>query len=169
MNRCGAKTKQGGLCRRPAGAGTDHVGEGRCKHHGGASATPEPFNLLPEVAQIRALAANYLEHQDELVEALLAWNAEEEAEARQTERKPRPQPIPRLELAADLLEQGSRVTERADKIRKTTALTAEQVVKILQNYGGVVAQALARHLDEKTAAKVAREIEKGRDQLQVLP
>ncbi len=35
---CGGKKKQGeGLCTRPAGWGTDHVGAGRCKLHGGCA------------------------------------------------------------------------------------------------------------------------------------
>lgn len=37
MEICGATNRQGAPCRRPAGAGTDHKGTGRCKHHGGAS------------------------------------------------------------------------------------------------------------------------------------
>lgn len=38
---CGAKTKRGTPCKRPAGWGTNHVGEGRCKLHGGASTGPK--------------------------------------------------------------------------------------------------------------------------------
>ncbi len=36
---CGGKLRGGreGTCRRGAGAGTNHVGIGRCKHHGGAT------------------------------------------------------------------------------------------------------------------------------------
>lgn len=34
---CGANKTQGGKCRQPAGHGTDHVGSGRCKFHGGAT------------------------------------------------------------------------------------------------------------------------------------
>lgn len=38
MNVCGAKRRHGaGTCQRPAGAGTDHKGEGRCSWHGGCS------------------------------------------------------------------------------------------------------------------------------------
>ena len=39
MNRkkCEAKTRAGGSCRQVAGWATDHVGEGRCKLHGGKS------------------------------------------------------------------------------------------------------------------------------------
>lgn len=34
---CNAVTKAGGYCKLKAGYGTDHVGTGRCKFHGGAS------------------------------------------------------------------------------------------------------------------------------------
>lgn len=37
MANCGARTRSGTPCQRPAGWGTDHKGEGRCKWHGGAS------------------------------------------------------------------------------------------------------------------------------------
>jgi hypothetical protein len=41
-NICGAKGKQSGLpCARPAGWGTSHPGEGRCKLHGGCSTGPK--------------------------------------------------------------------------------------------------------------------------------
>lgn len=35
--RCGATNRTGGQCQLVAGFGTDHVGEGRCKFHGGLS------------------------------------------------------------------------------------------------------------------------------------
>lgn len=35
--RCGAGRRQGGACSQPAGWGTDHVGVGRCKLHGGST------------------------------------------------------------------------------------------------------------------------------------
>jgi len=38
---CGATTRDGSDCQRRAGWGTDHVGEGRCKQHGGASPSGE--------------------------------------------------------------------------------------------------------------------------------
>lgn len=34
---CNAHTKRGSNCKRPAGWGTDHVGEGQCKLHGGST------------------------------------------------------------------------------------------------------------------------------------
>lgn len=35
--KCGAKTRSGTDCGRPAGWGTDHSGIGRCKNHGGST------------------------------------------------------------------------------------------------------------------------------------
>lgn len=37
VTMCGAKTRAGTPCQQPAGWGTNHVGNGRCKLHGGKS------------------------------------------------------------------------------------------------------------------------------------
>lgn len=36
---CGARTRSGGTCGKTAGWGTEHVGIGRCKLHGGCTPT----------------------------------------------------------------------------------------------------------------------------------
>jgi len=44
-NKCGATAKSTGEpCKLPAGFGTDHLGEGKCKYHGGASKGPGEKN-----------------------------------------------------------------------------------------------------------------------------
>ena len=82
---CGATKRQGGgPCTQKAGWGTDHVGEGKCKLHGGSKpikhgrystvlrssvrdlaetfeSDPDPLNLLPELAQTRAIYQDYLD------------------------------------------------------------------------------------------------------------
>lgn len=97
---CGAR-KQGrpGFCRERAGARTDHVGEGRCWRHGGATPArtggrysgitkrqrisellstfehdPDPMNLLPELAFLRATVLEFVERYDEMFEGLMRWN-----------------------------------------------------------------------------------------------
>lgn len=37
LKKCGAKNRDGSKCQNPAGHGTDHVGSGKCRLHGGAS------------------------------------------------------------------------------------------------------------------------------------
>lgn len=45
---CGAKTRKGTPCLRPAGWGTDHQGSGKCKLHGGKSTGPKDKTKLKE-------------------------------------------------------------------------------------------------------------------------
>jgi hypothetical protein len=99
--KCGAKTRNGGRCEKSAGWGTLHVGQGKCKLHGGATpvkhglrsrydhinrprikallqafeADDDPRNLQPEVNLLRALILDYVERYDEHTEGLLAWHA----------------------------------------------------------------------------------------------
>lgn len=92
MATCGAKSKSTGQpCKLKAGYGTDHLGTGRCKFHGGktprgpdsphfkhgryasafkgqfkehfeaAMADGQPLDLLPELAAQRAMMTRYVE------------------------------------------------------------------------------------------------------------
>lgn len=96
---CGAKNRQGEPCQRPAGWGTDHPGEGRCKLHGGVGQKPsdrylsarvrprlgeliarfaaeeDPHDLTQELTLLRALVLDYIERYDEITESLIAWHA----------------------------------------------------------------------------------------------
>ena len=94
---CGAKLgKRVGTCRHKAGWATDHVGNGRCKNHGGLTpvkhgryssvtrprlqnliasfeSDPDPLNLLPELALMRAVILDFIERYDEMHEGLMRW------------------------------------------------------------------------------------------------
>ena len=131
MTYCGAKTRKGTPCRRPAGWGTDHVGTGKCKLHGGASTgppiktgryslrhrrklqakigqfldDPAPGDLTSELALMRALLQDYLE------------------------RFPDGQRLS-LERIGDIygmVESIGRLVERISKILNATALTQAEV------------------------------------------
>ena len=95
---CGAKARRTGRpCGNVAGFRTPHVGEGRCYLHGGLNpikhgrystitrerirdliaaheADPDPLNILPEIAALRALFQEFIERYDENSEALIAWH-----------------------------------------------------------------------------------------------
>lgn len=82
--RCGGKNRDGSLCKHEAGWGTTHVGEGRCKTHGGSTPTHvkgatirlveqqarELFGkAVPEIKPI----ANPLEAYAEFAGEVMAW------------------------------------------------------------------------------------------------
>lgn len=98
---CGANTKQATAkyrtCHRPAGWGTEHPGEGKCKLHGGATpikhgryssiqhprireliakheADPDPLNVLPELGLARAFLEDFIERYQPWRDAFLAWH-----------------------------------------------------------------------------------------------
>jgi hypothetical protein len=54
-NLCGAKKKNGKLCRKFAGEGTDHLGWGRCKYHLGNTPAHKKHAIAQE-AKRRAVA-----------------------------------------------------------------------------------------------------------------
>lgn len=51
MTACGARTRSGGSCGRPAGWGTDHAGSGRCKLHGGRTPSGRLFAQREQAAE----------------------------------------------------------------------------------------------------------------------
>lgn len=98
--KCGAKTRGGKKCPQKAGWGTNHVGIGKCRKHGGKSGTlthgryskylksrigklfdameadPDPLNILPDLAVTRALFIDFINRYEITTEALLAWHAD---------------------------------------------------------------------------------------------
>lgn len=58
---CGARTRAGTPCRRPAGAGTDHPGHGACSRHGGSTPTHRAKAAREQVAQHVEVTARRLQ------------------------------------------------------------------------------------------------------------
>jgi hypothetical protein len=58
---CGAKTRGGGKCKKQKGWGTEHLGTGRCKLHGGSTASGQAA-AAKEAAQIMGVALDVEPH-----------------------------------------------------------------------------------------------------------
>lgn len=104
--RCPGTSKRTGLpCKLVMGHGTDHPGVGKCKFHGGMTpvkhgrysmvkreslreladameADADPLNILPELAQARALYVDFINRYDAFAESLINWNLSWRAVAR---------------------------------------------------------------------------------------
>ena len=126
--------KRSHYCRRRAGHGTPHLGSGRCKYHGGNAvvkhglqsryakvsiaelvqqhlADPDPLNLLPELATLRALLESRLQ-------------------------KKQIEP----DAAAKLITAIASVVARIEKIRSENAISRPEFFRLMQAMAAVVEQ-----------------------------
>ena len=164
---CGARTKGTGKpCRRPAGWGTSND-EGRCKLHGGATPIrhgrysklshrrlgdllqryeddPDPLNLLPELALLRALLEDYVERYDDFRDALVAWYGSENGNSK-------PRQILDVADAKRLIAEVGRLSQRIHKMWSEQALTRDQFFWMMGEMGKVVA---AEVEDEETLERI---------------
>ena len=130
-------------CRRRAGHGTEHLGIGRCRYHGGNSITPhglrsryakasiadliaqhqadpDPLNLLPELATLRALLESRLKRKQIEPEA-----------------------------AARLITAIASVVARIEKIRSENAISRPEFFRLMQAMATVV----EKHVTDPDALK----------------
>ena len=70
---CGRGTKNGGTCKQPAGAGTDHVGYGACRFHAG-NAPAQRTAAIREATQTEAERWAYAQEFQILPEDALLWS-----------------------------------------------------------------------------------------------
>jgi hypothetical protein len=132
--KCGAKRKRNpGHCTNKAGYKTDHVGQGRCYLHGGATPVkhgrystiqrddlrvlieeferdPDPMNLMPEIAVMRGLFWLYIEKDGaDLAEA------------------------------GKLLAEVTKIVERQERIWNAKAISRADLVRLMHEMGRGVA------------------------------
>ena len=147
MNKCGAKNRAGNPCGQRAGWGTDHVGDGRCKLHGGNAGRPiihgrysikhreslqakmqefledeNPGNLMSELALQRAMLQDFLERLGTEI----------------------PINVVMRKHVFDMVESISKVIERVTRILNQSALTIAEV-KLLEM---TILDLLLRYIDD---------------------
>jgi hypothetical protein len=189
MKPCGATTRAGNACKKQAGWGTDHIGEGKCRLHGGATPIrhgryskitrprlrelldqyendPAPLDLLPEVQLLRALLTDWVERYDEFTDALLAWHDS----WRTGEAAGKPTKVLDITAAAGLVDKVGAMVDRIEKTKREGSITLETLDRVLEQLGMEVVHALTEEVrDAATRAKVLRNIERRWNTIRVDP
>ena len=187
---CAAHSRTTGQpCQNRAGKGTDHLGEGRCRYHGGStpinhglySKIPHArlgqriaeianrtdlLQLNGEMATLKALLEQWIEKDQSLADALQSWDrttrpafktlieSNDASEIRQAivtlraAEASRPNQLPDVDVVATLIDKIGRTAERIYKM--STVCTRDQVQRILNRMGAVVAE----HVNEETTQKI---------------
>lgn len=155
---CGAKTRSGGTCQKPAGWGTDHAGVGRCRLHGGKSpikhgryssvrgvlaekmakhaADTDPIDLIPELSMLRALLEGWLEKNTDTIETAIPGI---------------------MALIGDI----RKIVDTIHKIQTREILTMTEVTIVLSTLAAILREEVT---DESTLADIIRKL---RSRLQV--
>jgi len=178
ITKCGAKKRQGeGFCTQASGWGTDHVGRGRCKLHGGCvpiktginsgikreslravaetfEEIEKPLEMYKELALMRALAVDYINRYDMMTEALLAWNATLQPGYKAVlddgmVRPPAGRPAQILDLsdAYRLVSEVTKIIKRIEDIRAQNAISRSDFVRLMQEMARVVEAVVDRRAD----------------------
>jgi hypothetical protein len=158
--RCGAATRTGGSCGLPAGHGTDHVGYGRCRRHGGNTPTHAraaqreqaldeavQFGGAIEVGPIEVLLAAV--YRSAGVVSWLRLKVEALAPGELLDEQGRPSVWVRLE--AEWLDRAARVAKTA-----LDAGVAERQVRIAERTGAKIAAALEEAVEPLELEPAAR-------------
>lgn len=158
---CNGKRSNGQLCRKTAGAGTTHPGQGRCRRHdrGGPKQLKSGFystihhhtvqdtlvrlstveanilDLSGEANLLRALTIDYINRYKEFQDALMAWYQD-------SETKMRPRRIMDISDAASLVESISRVVQRMHQIQSEGSISLDTFRRVTEAMGVSVAKHL---------------------------
>lgn len=179
MKLCGAKTRSGGTCKHEAGWGTAHVGEGRCKLHGGNAGgpiktgaravktsrqlrekiqlhlnDPTPLDLTPELALLRSLIDHFTEKMEQ-AEAERERLAEEFTPAELQGQKA-PDPVEHfVQVTTPIVDNLRKVADTISKIQSRELLTAGEMTLVLV----VLARVLREEVeDEQTLKRITRKL-----------
>lgn len=156
-------------CNARAGQGTDHLGSGRCKNHGGSTpyitgryaevprgkvadhlerlemeTEEEQLNILPEARMLRAVLADYIERFDEFRDAIIAYNDDEMLGAQIERRKPVMIRVPDLAEVGKLLEGVANIVDKVHKQRQANAISRKDFFRLM----GAMALIVNKRIDE---------------------
>lgn len=161
---CAAKKRTDGKpCMHQRGHGTDHLGIGRCKYHGGNapikhglySATlkektikqliegmkdrkDDPLDLVEDLYLIRALAIDFVNRYEEFADALIRWNQSWQS-SKDPEKVPKPVRVYDISHASKLIRDASALVKQILDQRDTGSITMKTFNILMERMAMVVA------------------------------
>jgi hypothetical protein len=185
MELCGAKARTtGGQCRKQAGWGTDHFGQGRCRVHSGRPIThgrlssikrpawterierfkadPDPLNLLDEVALLRAFVEDLIERWEAIYGpdgALMTWH--ESFRNPEAQTPPKPRQMPDFSSITTAIDRIGVMVDRIHKHESEGQITLATLNRIAEQFGvDLVAAVQETKIDSETRARLLDAVER---------
>lgn len=166
-------------CRARAGQGTDHLGQGRCKNHGGSvpiksgrysdvvrhslgeqierlemEDEKDQLDILPEATLLRGITSDMLERWNEFFNGVIEWNKQEDIEAKEQERRPKFVNVPDLKDLGDLTKKVAEIVNMVHKQRSANAISMPDLIRVMQAMAQVLIDATEKHLKGRVPQQV---------------
>lgn len=161
-------------CRARSGQGTDHLGQGRCKNHGGSvpithgrysevtrdslgehierlelEDEKDKLDILPEATMLRGIVLESLEKWKEYRDAMIAWNAAEQDESQAEERRPKFMRVPELSELGDMVKKTAEIVNMVHKQRSANAISMTDFLKLMGIMAETVVKMTEKHLKNR--------------------
>jgi len=159
---CGRNRSSRTYCKNVPGFGTQHVGVGRCKRHGGCTANhnkkhryesarfssrvgqlfdefrndPQPHNMLNELALLRAITVDFVERHEFITMAITDWY--QSWRTGDTTKK-RPPQVPDLLLVRKIVSDIGSMIERMHRIEQKGLISIQAFKQAFEQIGVVLA------------------------------
>lgn len=172
-------TKREKYCRAKAGQGTDHLAQGRCRNHGGATpithgrysdvlrgsvgehldrltleTEKEQLDVLPEAQMLRAIVLSVGEKWEKFFEGITSYNDDEAREARAEERRPKFLAVPELADLADLAKKTAEIVNMVHKQRSSNAISLPDFHRLMAAMAGITATLLEKYFKNRVPQDV---------------
>lgn len=158
-----------GYCKREAGWGTDHTGQGRCRQHGGATPIKtgryskverdriqelvqqqqehggDPLDVEEELHMARALLTDFINRQKKLQEALIRWYEESDRD--------RPGQVPSLQDAVGMIDRISKMVKRVQDARSKNAISRPDLFRVITE----MMRSVEMRVDDEDTVEAIRE------------
>lgn len=131
----------------------------------------EQLDILPEARMIRALAMDFVERYERIVNAFINWNEAELSEAKAERRKPRMIRIPDISEAATLMEKSASVVDKIHRQRAANAIDIKTFHRLMANMAksvkGIIQETFGPVVPDNLVEKAFERIEKEWSEIKV--
>ncbi len=166
-------------CRARSGQGTDHLGQGRCRNHGGCVPikhgryssvirnsigehldnleleTPEEqLDIMPEARLLRGITTDTAERWQTFIDGICEWNSIEEAEAAELKKRPRFISVPELKDLATLAKNTAEIVNMIHKQNAQNAIKLADFYRLMAAMAESVNTQIDRSLQRYVSAAV---------------
>lgn len=166
-------------CRARSGQGTDHLGQGRCRNHGGCTPIKsgrysevvrdalgehlerlelederDQLDIMPEAMFLRGIVMDTSENWTKFRSAIIAWNEAEESDAAEAKQRPKFLALPELKDLGDIAKKTAEIVNMIHKQKAQNAIGYSDFMRLMASMAETVNSVIDKALDRYVNAGI---------------